>query len=289
MSTRPWRIDAGVADDLSEVLGWSGDDGAVALAARFPERVPCGSTAKLAAIAAGELPPGAEVDAVARQLLDHQLAVVADPAGAPPSPAWSCWVLATVMAALVDRSGIGPVAVAATRRIDERAPVVDLHSAVVVTESGRDRICDPYFGVGVTLPVEVGEAASAEIEWRRADVRRDTGSAWSLDLQVAYWSKIRYRLLGPALDRGDVAAMTAISVSHSGVPSRPYARLHVGGRAVDARIDESGAGLATRWPAAGDTGAPEVVRVAAADPADPADSWASVTAVFAGWTGIRLV
>lgn len=47
-------------------LDWAPADGVAALAARLPERIPAGSTAKLAAIARGHVPPGADVDDLAR-------------------------------------------------------------------------------------------------------------------------------------------------------------------------------------------------------------------------------
>ena len=102
MSERTWRIDPGLAADLAAGLGWDPGDGVAALTARLPEQVPAGSTAKLSAIAAGDVPPGADVDQLARALVDHQHALAAPPAGGAPSPSWSCWVFTSAMAALVD-------------------------------------------------------------------------------------------------------------------------------------------------------------------------------------------
>ena len=159
MSEHPWRIDRGVASDLAAVLGWVPAEGAAALALRLPERVPAGSTAKLAAVARGEVPPGSDADHLARVVLEAQLAWVDRPDGGAPSPSWSCWVFTTLMAALADWADLGPVSVAGMRRVDERAPVVDFHAAVVVGDGAAPLVCDPYFGTAVELPAEPGPTA----------------------------------------------------------------------------------------------------------------------------------
>lgn len=235
MSAHPWRIDPGLASDLAEAIGWSPTDGAGALTGRLPERVPAGSTAKLAAVARGEVPPGADGDGLARVVLDHQRAWDRRPDGGAPSPSWSCWVFTTLMASLVDWADLGPVRVAGVRRIDERAPVVDYHAAVVVGDGAEPLICDPYFGTSVALPPEPGRANLVETTIATATAERGPDGAWFLESHLAHWEHgCRYRLLAPALDRGDVHAFCAVSVTHSGVPSKPYARLHVDGRVVDA-------------------------------------------------------
>lgn len=249
MTERPWTIDAGVARDLAEALGWRADDGVAALAQRFPERIPVGSTAKVAAVVAGEAPPGEAPDGLARRILEHQLAVAAGPEGGAPSPSWSCWVLGTVFAALVERSGLGPADVAALRRIDDRSPVVDLHAAVRVPgEGGATWICDPYFGVAVELPAGPGASAAAEGELAEVGATRGDATGWTFQVRIRRWdAPLRYRLLGPALDAGDVRALAVVSVTHSGVPTRPYARLHVDGAVVDASEAEDGTGRLAAW------------------------------------------
>ncbi|QXC63355.1 hypothetical protein KSP35_11515 [Aquihabitans sp. G128] len=272
MGERTWRIDAGVARDLAEALGWAGGDGPAALAVRLPERVPTGSTAKLAAVAAGEVPPGADVDALAKQVLAHQLAIGSAPPGGAPSPSWSCWVLATVMAALVDYAEVGPVRVAATRRIDEGAPVVDVHAAVVADVEGTTWACDPFFGIGLPIPTAPDEVVEGTAGPCWAALGPEPDHGWDLSVRLDHWgTTLRYRVLGPALDRGDVHALAAVSVTHTGVANRPFARLHVDGRVVDASCDEDGHGRFTDHPAA-----TEVL-----------PTWADAVDAFAARTGTR--
>lgn len=271
-----------MARDLGDALGWSGDHGAAALAARLPEQVPCGSTAKLAAVARGEVPPGAEPDDLARRILAHVTASASAPAGGAPSPSWSCWVTATVTAALLDAADVGPVRVAATRRVDERAPDVDLHAAVLAGAGAATVLCDPYFGLAVGLPADTGPDVGASATETRATgtatvTRAVDGFGWELAVRMGAWADgLRYRLLGPDLDRGDVRAMCAISVPLSGVPSRPYARLHRAGTVLDVRRDEAGAGVVGE-------AAPGADAVPTVHP-----TWEAAVADFADRTGVRI-
>jgi len=270
MTISPWQIDHHLADDLAAALGWSADDGAARLAERIPSKVLCGSTAKLAAVAADEVPPGADPDALARQILTNL--------ARGTSPAWSCWVVATVMAALLDDAGYPSPQVAAVRRVDPAAPTVDFHSTVVVVDGGPTWLCDPYFGLAVPLPtgpIDGGEPTESddELRWARATV--EPGDRWLLEFQIKRWeSPLAYRVFAPSLDRLDVHSLCAISVSHSGVPARPYARLHPGERVVvDAHQDESGANVVTRWP--------PVSR-------ETCVTWDDAVDAFAALTGVRV-
>ncbi len=276
---RPWAIDAGLARDLAAAIGWEAADGPAALAALVPQAVPIGSTAKLAAIAADEVPPGAEPEPLARLLLDHCAARAAAPAGGAPSPAWSCWVASTVMAALVDAAGLGPVHVASTRRCDAGAPMVDFHAAVVVElDGGASCICDPYFGVSVEVPDGPDGFAEAVGPLGTITAVRVHDGGWHYDLAMDIWDIVlRFRRLGPALDAGDVRAMAAVSVIYSGVPLRPYARLHVGDGIADASEAADGTGVLRTWTRA-DGRRDEVV-----------DSWATAVDVFAERTGTRVI
>lgn len=275
---RPWKIDAGLARDLAAAIGWRPDDGVAALAAAMPAAVPMGSTAKLAAIAAGDVPPGADPGLLAERLLDHRRAIADRPAGGAPSPTWSCWVACTVMAALVDGAGLGPVRVAATRRCDAGAPQVDFHAAVVVPDGECDWICDPYFGVAVAVPL-AGDAQAASVSpLGTASVERSSEGGWSLSVELDVWDLVlRFRRFGPALDRDDVQAMAAISVTHSGVPLRPYARLHVGDGIIDASEAADATAVVHVWtPSAGRLEFPMA-------------SWAEAVARFAERTGTRVI
>ncbi|CAN5820870.1 hypothetical protein BH23ACT2_BH23ACT2_18980 [soil metagenome] len=291
VADRSWLIDRALALDLAAALGWSPDDGVPALAALLPARVPCGSTAKLAAMDAGEVPPGSDPEAIARRILDHLAALASAPAGGAPSPSWSCWVLATVMAALVETSGLGATRVAATRRIDDRSPVVDFHSSVLVDGSGptghETWLCDPYFGTALTMPTDPGGATEVTLTGRRARVALEEEGRWTLEVALARWSSgLRYRVFAPVLDRGDVHALCAVSVSHSGVPSRPYARLHGAEGVLDVREDDVGAGVVADWrwpgraePAGRRLGTTTTVHLC----------WAEAADTFADRTGVRIV
>ena len=274
---RPWAIDAGVARDLSAAIGWRPDDGVGALAARLPEHVPMGSTAKLAAIARDEVPPGDDPGPLARLLLEHVTLRASAPSGGAPSPSWSCWVACSVMAALVDAHGLGPVHVALTRRSDDGAPIVDFHGAVRVDVDGTTWVCDPYFGVAIALPSEGGVRTSTRGPLGTVAAERSVDGGWAYDLAWDLWDDLvlRFRQLGPALDPGDVRAMAAISVTHSGVPLRPYVRLHLDGGITDASQSEDGTGVLHRWtPSAGRS---EHVTA----------SWAEAVDAFAAATGVR--
>lgn len=282
VTARTWQIDLGLAADLAAALGWSPDQGAAALAVLLPERVPCGSTAKLAAMARGEVPPGSDADGLARAVLDHQLVWAGRPEGGAPSPAWSCWVFTTLMASLLDWGDLGPVQVVGLRRVDERAPVVDFHAAVAVGDGPSPLICDPYFGTAVELPAEPGTANSTVLGPATATAQRDPDGAWHLDAQLAEWSQSsRYRVVGPWLDRGDVRAFCAVSATHSGVPARSFARLHLDGRVATAVAHLDGSARAERLER-GDDG--QVVRTG-----EEHATWAEAVDAFARWTGVRII
>ena len=275
---RPWRIDAGLARELGDAIGWRPDDGVAALPPLMPAAMPMGSTAKLAAIAAGEVPPGADPGALARRALDHLGDRAAAPAGPSASPSWSCWVASTVMAALVDGAGLGPVHVAATRRSDPGAPMVDFHAAVQVVDDGVTWVCDPYFGAAVALPSEAGATATAVGPLGVASAERSADGGWTFDLGWDVWDVVlRFRLFGPALDPGDVQAMAAVSVTHTGVPLRPYARLHLGDEIADASEAADGTGVLHSWTR--EAGRSEQV----------VGSWDEAVEVFAEHTGVRVV
>lgn len=266
MTEPDWRIDAGLARELSAAIGWEPGDGVAALAALMPAFAPMGSTAKLAAIAAGEVPPGAEPGPLARRLLER------------PSPSWSCWVASTVMAALVDAAGLGPVQVASTRRTDAGAPMVDFHAAVQVVDGHQTWICDPYFGAALALPLEPGAHVTVTGPLGTAAAERGPDGGWVFDLGWDVWDVVlRFRLFGPALDAGDVRAMAAISATHSGVPLRPYARLHLDGGAADASESAEGAGVLHTWTPA--EGRQEQV----------VGTWSEAVEVFAERTGTRII
>lgn len=247
VSERPWRIDSGLATDLGAALGWTPADGPGVLARRFAERIPTGSTAKLAAVAEGRVPPGAEVEALAERILR---ALCDD---RRESPAWTCWVMSSVFAAIVDTLGPRTARVAALRRIDDRSPVVDIHSVVIVeTGVGGEAdtwVCDPYFGAAVALPgVVLDRPVDLESHASPPDAHAGAGAVtleddgrWTFGVRLRVWDGwLRYRVLAPRLDRADLAAFCAISATHSGAPDFAYARLHHPGGMDTVRVDPGG-------------------------------------------------
>lgn len=250
MRSSPWRIDAALATDAAALLGWDPATGPEALVGPLGRRVPAGSTAKLAAMAAGEVPPGRDPDALLRRVL-------ADADADRPSPSYSCWVLCTVYAALVETLDVGRTSIVVTRRIDERSPIVDLHSSVLVdpdapTDADTDRrgdtdrdgdrgarLVDPYFYVALGGPGgDDVEAVGAGVWALRTD---EADGRWSYRVHHARWATpLRYRILGVDLDRDDVHAFCAVSAQFSGVTPRNSANLLTVDGMVDARQNEDG-------------------------------------------------
>ena len=268
----PWRIDPGVAGALADLVGWEAGDGPVALTSALGARVPTGSTAKLAAVAAGETPPGADPEAIARQ-------VVADRAAGRPELTWSCWGVSTLMAALVETLAGRPAAVAAIRRIDDTAPPVDVHSLVVVD----GLLCDPYFSSVVAGPgSEEVERTHVGVWCRRTD---EPDGRWSLEVGNGRWGRhLEYRLLAPVVDRDDVAAFCVISATHTGAPTRPFARVWRDASGVEAFTHEAGGAAVRTWTWAGR----DAIWEGTIDQAEHPD-WAAATADFAVRTGIALL
>ncbi len=236
----PWRIDPGLARDLSGLIGTPADAGPLALLGAMADQVPAGTTAKLDALAAGEPPPGADPDAIARRILDDRYR------GAP-TPAWSCWALSTLLAALLDAGG-HPASVIALRRIDDRAPAVDVHSVVLTdtVEEGGRVLLDPYFAAALPGPGSAeGEGVHRGVRARRID---EPDGRWTYGMDRRGRSGLLdYRSLAADLDRGDVAAFCAISVTHTGVPPGPCASLWRAEVATDAYVHGAGGAAVREW------------------------------------------
>ncbi|HEU5150143.1 MAG TPA: hypothetical protein VFU19_06570 [Iamia sp.] len=266
-----WRIDPGVARALADLVGWAPEDDAPALSQALGAAVPTGSTAKLEAVAAGLTPPGADPEAIARR-------VVEDRAAGRPEVAWSCWAASTVMAALVATLTDRPVAVAAIRRIDDAAPPVDLHSLVVVD----GLLCDPYFtSVVAGAGADEVERTHVGVWCRRTD---EPDGRWRMEVGNGRWSRrLEYRLLAPVIDRADVAALCVVSATHTGAPTRPFARVWRDASGVEAFTHEAGGAAVRTWTWAG----PDTIWDGALDQAEH-PGWPAATADFATRTGIPL-
>lgn len=232
---RPWRMDAGVARDLAELVEWTPGEGPVALVGALADHIPVGTTAKLEAVATGDVPPGANPEAIARRVLD-------DRAAGRPGPSWSCWAMSSLMAALGQTVADVPAQLAAVRRIDERSPPVDLHSVVVVDGA----ICDPYHCA--VLPGPGGPQSEGVHRGVWAQRTDEPDGRWSFEVAHGRWStRLRYRLLARVTDGGDVAALCAISATHSGLPPRPIACVWRADVAVDAFVHEAGGAAVREW------------------------------------------
>jgi hypothetical protein len=208
--------------------------GAAALLDRLASTLPTGSTAKLEAVEQGRVPPGADPAAVAEQWL------------ARPELSWSCWAVSTLYVALVTAGGALDAEVLAVRRIDPSTAPVDFHSVVELRDGARRWVTDPYFW---TPPI--GEPGGDAIRcglWAEAFV---DGAVWRTSVGTcAGRGIVRYRSLTGPLDAGDVDAFCRVSVTHSGVASRPRAHLATPDGSVAATLDRDGRARFRRWRAA---------------------------------------
>lgn len=269
----PWPIDPGAARDLAEVIGWDPGTGPSSLLGALADHIPAGTTAKLEAVAHGELPPGADPEAVARRILD-------DRTRGRPTPAWSCWALSTVMAALLAAGEI-PCDVVALRRIDGRSPLVDVHSLVLVG-GPEPMACDPYFASVLPGPGERDREGLHRGVWaRRTD---EPAGRWTYEVGRRRWSSpLCYRTLAPVLDRGDVAALCAVSVTHTGVPPGPCASLWRADVATDAFVHRDGGAAVREWRGEGPDAMEGVTQVT-----EHAD-WDAAAADLGDRTGIAIL
>jgi hypothetical protein len=206
-------------------------EGVGALIEGLAQTMPTGSTTKLAAIAQGRVPPGADPTAVAEAWLEQ------------PGWAWSCWAASTLFAALVAGSGGLRAEVVGARRIDPAAPPVDIHSVVVVDDGECRWLTDPYFGVG-----PIAEPGGDQIRpgsWGEAFT--DGTTWWTACGSAAGRSVARYRTFTHPLTSGDVEALCRVSVTHSGVSPRPRAHLATPDGSMSATEDRDGRVVLRRW------------------------------------------
>lgn len=244
-----FRLPEPLARRCLDRLGVGPGADAAAVADAVATGVLGGSTAKLEAVAAGRVPPGADVVAVAERWL------------AEPDLAWSCWAVCTLTVAVADACGLA-AAVVATRRVDAATSPVDFHSQVEVGDGSGRWLCDPYFGVGV-IPLRGGESWRSGVRGWGAP---GSDGSWVMTVTTpSLWHPCRYRSLGGPLGPGDVEAFCRVSVDHSGVPPRPFAhRLLADGYAVASAGEDAVSVRRWRLPVDRDTGvAPQVSRFGA--------------------------
>lgn len=231
---------------------------------RFAETFPRGSTAKLDAIAAGQVPPGSDPDLVAERWL------------ARPDFGWSCWAASTLLAGLVDAGGMLRADVLASRRIDRAAQPVDVHAYVQLDDGSQRWLTDPHFRVP-PIP-EYGGEVLRPAQWAEAFL---DGPTWYSRIgSPAFPAVLTYRSITGALDRGDVETFCRLSATHSGLPSRPLVEVARPNGIVRASVDRDGAVRLRRWNA--DPGHVWDARVEVVD----LDIWADAIAAgsFAGST-----
>jgi hypothetical protein len=232
----PFSLPTGLADACFDRLGADppvDGEGAAHLLDRMAVTVPTGSTAKLEAIAADLVPPGADPVPVAETWLVR------------PGLAWSCWAVSTLYAALVARAGTLTADVLGARRVDPASVPVDFHSVVEVRSGARRWLTDPYFWmapveepVGDALrPGMWGEAVADGPVWRTA-----VGSCAGRNL-------LRYRTFTTPLTGSDVEGLCRVSVTHTGVASRARAQLATADGMVAASAERDGAVRLRRWRA----------------------------------------
>lgn len=265
-----------MARALAAMIGWDPGSGPVALAGAMADHVPAGTTAKIAAMAAGEVPPGADPEGIARRILD-------DRESGAPTPAWSCWALSTLMAALLGHGGL-PAVVVALRRIDDDAPVVDVHSLVLtVTDDGPVGI-DPYFAAVVPGPGRAERSLVHRGVWAE---RTDEPSAgrWTYEVGRGRMAiRLRYRTLAPVVDVGDVTAFCAVSVTHTGVPPGPCASLWRDEVATDAFVHHTGGAAVREWRRVGTAAVWDGEATLTEHP-----DWAAAAADMGARTGVALL
>lgn len=205
--------------------------GAARLVDRLACEVPTGSTAKLEAVAAGDVPPGRDPVAVARGWLER------------PELGWSCWAVGTLYAALVTAGGTFDASVLAARRVDPATVPVDFHCLVELRGGDRRWVADPYFWMG---PIEApGGEATRPGAWGHAFA---DGPTWRTSIASCGGRGIlQYRSVTLPLRPTDVEAFCRVSVAFSGVPNRPRLLRATADGAVGASVDSDGAIRLRRW------------------------------------------
>lgn len=195
--------------------------------------VPAGSTAKNEAVDARRVPPGDDP------------AHVADTWLARPGLAWSCWALATMYAALVAAGGQVTASVLGARRVDPATVPVDVHSVVELRHRGERWVTDPFFWM-TPVPAPAGESVRPT-GWGYAGLG---GEAWQTAVgSCASAHLLRYRTFTLPLTAEDVEAFCRISLTHTGVPTRPRAHLATSDGMLAASVDRDGAVRLRRWRA----------------------------------------
>lgn len=196
------------AEDWADLVRWLRVDavGSVtelqAAGEQVSRRVVGGSLAKLEAMAAGQVPPTAELGRIEGRVVSGE------------ATSWSCHAQAALLVGLVNGFGEMSAGVAIAQRRGTGAAPVDLHSLVVVRHQGAAWVMDPHFAVP-PLPLAWGGAA-----WRhtRTAWSVESGQEWGVGLRCAevpwrFW----YQKIAENVDGQFMDAVGRISTTHSGV------------------------------------------------------------------------
>ncbi|HLM64911.1 MAG TPA: hypothetical protein VK306_11485 [Acidimicrobiales bacterium] len=164
---------------------------------------------------------------------------------ARPGLAWSCWAVTTLYSALVAAGGRLTADVVGMGRVDPASPPVDIHSVVVLGDGRRRWLVDPYFWVP-PIAEPAGDALRPGL-WSEAFA---DGPAWCTAVSHSSGrSVLRHRTFTIPLDAEDVEALCRVSVTFTGVASRPWANVATADGAVAASLDRDGVARVRRWRA----------------------------------------
>jgi len=168
--------------------------------------IPQGTTAKLEALDRGQTPFGAQPAIVAELWMEH------------PAWSWTCWPLATLAAGLVNTSSSSLTAdVVALRRVDPGAPIVDFHSAVLVSSRDDTWLCDPYFGMG---PVDSRNGGAVLRPGVMGEVLPGGEALAVLVGMASNGFLLHYKMADTGLSPADVSRYCELSATSSGLPNR---------------------------------------------------------------------
>ena len=210
-----WSLPDTLADEVLSYLhvGHPTDlAGVTDLIEEIGQRIPRGSSSKRSALDEGRRPEGDDPQPVAEAwLAGHQAS-------------WTCWAMSAVAAALIRAGGNFEADVRGVRRVGDDAPPVDVHSVVAITDDAGDTwVTDPYFGLG---PVpEQGGSWQRPLLYGELTSLPDRRFHWSASSPQFTGSTLPYVSLTGPLGPADVRMFCDISVTHSGLPTRPFATL----------------------------------------------------------------
>ena len=107
-------------------------------------------------------------------------------------------------------------------------------------------LCDPYFASVVAGPAAEERERIVGVSWSRRTDEPD--GRWTLEVGNGRFGRtLLYRVLAPVVDPDDVAALCAISVTHTGAPPRPLAFVYRRPKRVEAFTHGDGTTATRTW------------------------------------------